>query len=82
MAETIEELRSLPDEEVIRRHDGRAANTVVGTNHYLQELTRRDMVRQGERMESLTSSINWLTWVIMIATVIGIGLTFLNLLVA
>jgi F420-0:gamma-glutamyl ligase-like protein len=37
VAETIKELRSLPDEEVIRRHDGKAVHTVVGTKHSLKE---------------------------------------------
>jgi hypothetical protein len=64
MAETIEELRSLSDEEVIHKHDRIATTTVVGTQHYLSELARRDTIRQGERMERLTVSINRLTWVI------------------
>ncbi len=80
MAETIEELRSIPEEEVCRRHDARAVNTVVGTQHYLDELARRDAVRQGERMERLTASINRLTWVIMGATIIGVVLTLVSLL--
>ena len=75
MAETIEELRSLPDEEIIKRHDAQAVHTVVGTQHYLNELARRDAVRQGERMEALTRSINVLTVVITIATVVGVALT-------
>lgn len=80
MAETITELRSLPDEEIIRRHDERTANTVVGTQHYLNELARRDAVRQGERMKRLTTSINRLTWVVTGATVVGVVLTALNLM--
>ena len=75
MAETIEELRSLSDDELIRRHDALAGNTVVGTQHYLDELTRRDVVRQGERMEKLTRSINILTIAIAIATFVGVVLT-------
>jgi hypothetical protein len=80
MAESIEELRNLPDEEVIRRHDRIAGNTVVGTQHYLDELSRRDAVRQGERMERLTLSINRLTWVVMGATIVGVILTLISLL--
>lgn len=82
MAETIEQLRNLPDEEVIRRHDSMTQNTVVGTKHYLDELARRDAVRQGERMERLTKSINVLTWAIMVATIFGIILTAANLYAA
>ena len=80
MAETIEELRNLPDEEVIQRHDSAAVHTVVGTQHYLDELARRDAVRQGERMERLTASINRLTWAITGATIIGVVLTLVSLL--
>jgi hypothetical protein len=80
MAETIEDLRRLPAEEVIRRHDQLARNTSVGTKHYLNELTRRDAVRQGERMERLTASINRLTWIITVATIIGVILTLVSLL--
>jgi hypothetical protein len=82
MAETIVQLRDLPDEEVIRRHDSIAQHTVVGTQHYLNELARRDAIRQGERMERLTVSINRLTWVIMVATIFGIILTAANLYAA
>ncbi len=80
MAETIEELRSLTAKEIIKRHDQRAGNTVVGTQHYLNELARRDAVRQGERMERLTKSINRLTWVVTGATIIGVILTLISLL--
>jgi len=79
MAETIEELRSLPDEDIIRRHDARTQNTVVGTKHYLNELARRDMERQGERMEKLTRSMNRLTIVVTIVTVLGVVFTALSL---
>ena len=48
---------------------------------YMNELLlRRETVRQGERMEALTSSLNLLTWAITIATVIGVALTALTLL--
>jgi len=79
VAESIEELRSLSDEEVIKGHDQRAGNTVVGTDHYLKELARRDAMRQGERMERLTVSINRLTVVILIATIVGVILTGIGL---
>ena len=79
MSETIKELRALPEEEVIRRHDEKAPRTEVGTQHYLDELARRDAVRQGERMEKLTQSIYVLTFVVTIATVFGVVLTIANL---
>ena len=39
-------------------------------------------MRQGERMEKLTRSIYVLTFVVTIATVIGVTLTIANLVVA
>jgi hypothetical protein len=80
VAETIEELRSLPKDEIIRRHDARAGNVSVGTQHYLDELARRDAEGQGRRMEALTESLNRLTrWIvgltvlIAIVTIISVG---------
>src|SRR5215212_8308407 len=80
VAETIEELRSLSTEEIIRRHDKQAQYTIVGTQHYLDELARRDAEEQGRRMEALTRSITYLTWAIAIATFIGVALTAWTLL--
>jgi hypothetical protein len=42
---------------------------------YTDELRRREAVRQGERMEALTKSLNRLTWFITVATIIGVALT-------
>jgi hypothetical protein len=67
----IEDLRSKADEELMQLHD-ELLNRAPDYNIYLAELARRDAVRQGERMEELTRSINWLTWVVMGATVIGV----------
>jgi hypothetical protein len=78
MAETIAELRSLSD-EIIRRHDARAANTAVGTQHYLDELARRDAERQGKRMEALTRSMYVLSVDVTIATIVGVVLTAMSL---
>jgi CHASE3 domain sensor protein len=80
MAETIKELRSLPDEEIIRKHDDEAMHTVVGTEHYLKELARRDAERQGRRMEALTRSMYVLTVVVTIATLVGVLMTAWSIL--
>jgi hypothetical protein len=68
--ETIEELRSLPENELQRRHDQvvgyvremepltRAAEPYLERARiYAQELARREAERQGERMEELTTSM-------------------------
>ncbi len=72
VAETLAELRQLPEDEIVRRHDAIAANTGVGTNHYLQEIARRDAALQGDRIEKLTATMARLTWVITILTAINV----------
>lgn len=76
----VEDLRSASEEELIRRHDSEMQNRAAHYNLYLDELKRREAMRQGERMEKLTRSINTLTIVITIATVLGVGLTMWSLL--
>ena len=75
----VEDLRSMTEEELIRRHDADMQNRMAHYNIYLDELRRRETLRQGERMERLTRSINRLTWVITGATVIGVALTAVSL---
>lgn len=41
MSESFADLRALPDDELVKRHDQRAKSTVVGTGAYLEELNRR-----------------------------------------
>jgi hypothetical protein len=69
----------MSDEEIISEHGKHAGNMVIGTQHYLDELARRDAVRQGKRMERLTVSINRLTVVILIAIIAGVILTGIGL---
>ena len=80
MAERIEELRNLSTEEIIRHHDAKAPNTVVGTQHYLDELARRDAEEQGKRMEALTRSMNHLTWVGVTVAIVGVVLAAMTYL--
>jgi hypothetical protein len=54
---------------------------------YADELVRRETVRQGERMEALTTSLNRLTWwivgltvIIAIATLFGVGIALATFL--
>lgn len=75
MAESVHDLRGLTDEELIRRHDELARNTLVGTQHYLDELNRREQVRQTEAMVNLTKSINRMTVVITVATILGVAVS-------
>lgn len=74
MSETLDELKQLPDEELVRRHDARAALTVVGTSHYLDELRSRSNSRLSESVERMTRKILWLTIVVTVATMLQLAL--------
>ena len=80
MSETVEQLRALTDEELVRRHDHHAQRTVVGTQHYLDELNRRYQERQTASMLRFTKWITIMTIIITVATLANIGLTFAVLL--
>ena len=74
MAETIDQLRALSDEELIKRHDLHAPSVQVATVHYLEELHRRDQRRVCEAMLKLTRWITAMTAVITVATIINVVL--------
>jgi len=78
----VSNLRSMSEEELMDRHDSEMLSRSAHYNIYLDELRRREMVRQGERMEALTTSLNrftrwlvWLTVLITISTIISVALT-------
>lgn len=48
----VEELRSMSEEELIQQHD-QMYNRMPDYNIFLNELARRETVRQGERMEAV-----------------------------
>ncbi len=54
MARTHGELRALSDEELIRQHDELAKGTLVGLNHYREELARREQNKQSRLILALT----------------------------
>jgi hypothetical protein len=82
VAEPIEELRGLSTEEIIRRHDEQAIHTFVGTQHYLDELARRDAEEQGRRMEALTESMNRLIRVGVGVGIVGAIIAAVTLIMA
>ncbi|OBH20795.1 hypothetical protein [Mycolicibacter sinensis] len=61
MVRKIADLRATTDEQLIREHDKRAENTVVGTGYYMDELNRRDAVRAQEASYNLARRAFWLT---------------------
>lgn len=72
MAETLKQLRDLTDEQIIARHDQAAQSTQVGTQHYLQELARRDQDKQTRAMLKYTKYILWMTLIMTIFTIINV----------
>ena len=68
MSHSVEELRSLPRDELITRHDAVATPTSVGVNYYLEELARRDAAEQTAEMVRLTRRVARLTMVITVLT--------------
>jgi hypothetical protein len=77
----IERLRRLPEEELMRLHNEETRHRTTHCNTYLEELVRREVVRQGERMAELNWSINRLTWIVTGATILIVILTTLALII-
>jgi hypothetical protein len=86
--ETVEEIRNLPDAELEQRHDA-VVQALSDTSMEAQErqlhierahayrgvLEYRQSARQAHRMEGLTRSMNRLTWVVVLATIVGVDMT-------
>jgi hypothetical protein len=70
----------MPEDELMRQHEELMEHRAEHYNVFLDELTRREAVRQGGRMEALPRSLNRLTWVIAGATIVGVLLTVLMLI--
>lgn len=81
MAHTLAELRALSYEQIQRLYDDTATHTAVGLNFYRDELVRRELERQGDRMETMTTRIEsmtakmlWLTVAILVLTIVNVVL--------
>ena len=72
MSEKLEELRSLPDEDLVARHDALASHASIGLNYYLRELARRDQERQTDAMLRYTRYMTAMTVVILLLTVVNV----------
>jgi hypothetical protein len=77
----IERLRRLPEEELVRLHYEETQHRTVYSDKYLDELARREGVRQGERMDRLTRSIDRLAWILTGATILWVIMTALKLII-
>ena len=72
MSELLKELRALPDEVLIQKHDALAQNTITGTAHYLTELARRDLERQTEAVLKYTEQVRNFTLLVTLLTVVNV----------
>jgi CHASE3 domain sensor protein len=77
----IQRLRRLPEEELMRLQDEEMQHRAAHYNTFLEELVRREVLRQGERMEELNWSINRLTWIVIVATILIVMLIALALII-
>lgn len=66
------ELRQMSGDELVARYDALAANTQVGISFIRDELWRREVARQADRMEELTRRIYWFTVVVTLATIVNV----------
>ena len=74
MSFSLKELRNTSTEELVKRHDHAAENTVVGVGYYLNELSRRDQEAHMQAMVRLTWWIAGMTGVMVIATIVNVVL--------
>jgi len=76
MAHSLRELRSLPDDELIIRHDHAAESTTTGVSYYLNELARRETDRATQTMLRCTYAITFMSAVMMVASLISAWAVF------
>ncbi len=78
MAPKLSELRTMSDEELERRYDEVAQETVVGLAWFREEISRRAMAAQTAEIIRETRVMRRLTWVITFLTagnlIIAVGL--------
>jgi hypothetical protein len=57
MSYNLRQLREMPLEELVERHDSAAQNTSVGVKYYLEEIARRDAHRLAEEVARNTDQV-------------------------
>jgi hypothetical protein len=60
---SLEQLRKIPTEQLIREHDAKAKTTEVGITYYLEEIARRENAKLARQMWVMTLIITILTGV-------------------
>ncbi len=75
-----DELAQLTEEDLVRRYNEAAENTVVGTGFYRDEIVRRGQQRQNDQMLAFTKQMRDLTIWIAILTIVNailVGVTII-----
>ena len=67
-----DELESLTDQDLVDRYNAAAKNTVVGTEFYREEITRRQNQAQTEKVLSLTKNMHHMTIAITLLTIVNV----------
>lgn len=87
MSHTIENLRHLSDEQLIKEHDEKAKHTVVGTQYYVDELERRSRNRSDKAMHRLAVESQKLarrtyiqSWVSVVTSILALAISALAFL--
>ena len=75
---SLRELRSLSDDEIVKRYDEQAKTTAVGTGYFEDELNRRFQERQTNAMLRLTKWIGCMTFVVTVATLVNVILAAIS----
>ena len=67
-----DELEALTEEELVRRYNAAAYNTVVGTGFYRDEIVRRQNARQTDEMLKINRNVHHMTIAIRVLTVVNV----------
>lgn len=78
MSLPYKELQKLSDEQLIDLYDKCAKNTVVGLQHYEDELVRRQNERSNKIMVNCTIAITIMTAIMLLATIVNVIIAFIK----
>lgn len=76
MSRSLSDLHALSDDQLIAEHDEHAKHTVIGTNYYVEELSRRAQERDALAMRQLAQASHSLSirtlWLTVASTVLSV----------
>jgi hypothetical protein len=88
MAPTVQQLRAMTDDEVIKAHDDTTSGMGVSSSFYLDELRRRDAVRAeaasyklATESQKLAERVMWLTIVNAVFAALAVAVAIVALFV-